>query len=201
MNKVLSLLVAFVFLQTQCWALSGGPVYRNSSRSYVGTYAGVLIPTVDTTVTTAGSSAQIGLFGFAQPETGFTQGVVAAFVEGSVFTGTIQGVLDPKEGTLHGILDATNYFVSSSTSATATSGASTTAFILGFAKGSINAKVTTDNSSGPRVEGTAVLDVLDVTATVAGSPVTKLTATFQVDGFQQSLTATTPAQITRNTLR
>ena len=198
MNKVLSLLVAFVFLQTQCWALSGGPVYRNSSRSYVGTYAGVLIPSVDTTTATTGSAAQIGLFGFAQPETGFTQGVLAAFIGGQVFTGTIQGVLDPKEGTLHGILDATNYYISKETTATTSS---TAIGILGFAKGSIEAKVTTDNSSGPRVEGTAVLDVIDVTSSVAGGPVTKLTATFQVDGFQQSSTATTPSPISRNYLK
>ncbi len=44
MKQVLSLLVAFVFLQVQSWALSGGPVYPSNSTSVsVEHAAGTLI--------------------------------------------------------------------------------------------------------------------------------------------------------------
>ena len=112
MNKVLSLLLAFVFLQTQSWALSGGPNYSSGNQagqiSLIGVYAGALLPAgVDeSTGEETGElvSNGLGLFALSVPETGLGVGQFVYFSEGRTFTGTITGVADPDRGTLTGLL-------------------------------------------------------------------------------------------------
>ena len=112
MNKVLSLLLAFVFLQTQSWALSGGPNYSSGTQagqiSLIGVYAGALLPAgVDeSTGEETGElvSNGLGLFALSVPETGLGVGQFVYFSEGRTFTGTITGVADPDRGTLTGLL-------------------------------------------------------------------------------------------------
>jgi hypothetical protein len=115
MKKLLSLLLAYVFLQTESWALSGGPVFSGSQQSLVGTYAGALLPSggfdadattsTGTTTTCASASANgLGLFTLSVPDTGLGTGDFVYFSEGRTFTGTITGLADPEKSQLIGLL-------------------------------------------------------------------------------------------------
>src|SRR5688572_28078265 len=100
MKKVLSLLMAFVFLQAESFALSGGPVYGSTTNhNVIGTYSGVLLPEEVEVENDLGcgqsSSASIGLFSLGVPETGPSTGSAIALVEGTAFNGSIIGVADP----------------------------------------------------------------------------------------------------------
>ncbi len=203
MKKVLSLLVTFVFLQSQSWALSGGPVYPTGSKNYMGTYSGVLIPDSTATGTAAGS---IGLFSFGQPKTGLAGGAALIFIRGAAFTGTITGLIDPKGGVLSGLVETTttdNVFIKDEFFGNASIKYSTGT----TASGSIRATIISDPTfaAAARVEGTAVLAVATTdsgtstttgtttTTTGTSAPVNLGTETFQVDGFQQSTDANVTA--------
>ena len=118
MNRVLSLLVAYVFLQTQAWALSGGPVYENEGTlTLTGTYAGVIVPDAPQTGQSLSGEpippeiTSIGLFSIGVPGTGLASGALVFFVNGDAFTGTITGVADPGKGTFVGLIDAISNFI------------------------------------------------------------------------------------------
>jgi hypothetical protein len=123
MNKVLSLLLAFVFLQTQSWALSGGPNYNQGNAtgqtSLIGVYAGALLPAgVEETTEEATDelvSNGLGLFALNVPETGLGVGQFVYFSEGRTFTGTITGIADPERGTLTGLLKGQFDIITSNT--------------------------------------------------------------------------------------
>ena len=192
MKQALSLLVGFVLIQTQAWALSGGPPEDLAQTNYQGTYAGVLIPESSEDVQ---GSTSIGLFSFSQGERGFTSGTSLTFVNGTVFNGTIQGVIDPKNGSLRGVLDGSSTFnvtrsVPSSQAADGTVTFTTEQFSI-RCQGSLKAKIKPDQSgfTAARVEGTASLDVFFEIQN-DGTPSITETAKFQVDGFQQSTSET-----------
>lgn len=188
MKKVLSLLMAFVFLQTQTWALSGGP-YGNeiSGGSLTGTYAGVLIPEL----VVLNRSASIGLFTLVQPDSGVTTGTVTVFVNGAAFNGTITGVMDPKEGAFNGVIDAQSSFQVIEVIPTVPP--TTQAYDV-FAQGSIEAEVSVDieqyrfstlSATPTRIEGTAALDIFYEIDT-DGTPIVSDVAFYEVTGFKQS---------------
>ncbi len=113
MKKVLSLLVAYVFLQVQSWALSGGPVYgANSSGdpSIIGTYGGVLIPTTQEPPADPLQPASIGVFSISVPETGLSAGVAIVFVNGVAFIGQIAGMGDADKQSISGLIGGTSSF-------------------------------------------------------------------------------------------
>lgn len=180
MKKVLSLLLAFILLQTQSWALSGGPVFSGGQfESFIGTYAGVLVPEIvigqipvpagtpvpGTTATATTSSAAIGLFSFAQPSVGPATGALLLFVNGTAFNGTMTGLIDPEDGSFRAVIDAQSTFVITIfvPQTTTTGGATTTTFVPNtfpiFAQGSIEAEV--------RFES---VDVSATVATTTASP-------------------------------
>jgi hypothetical protein len=192
MKKVLSLLVAFVFLQTQMWASSGGPDYGTTSGPTVGTYGGVLIPeipettddgTIDPTVTP--TSTAIGLFTLAVNSSGPALGASVVFIDGIAFNGNMVGILDPKGSKLSAILDSTSNF---DVINVLPDGSTINSKI--FAQGSVNAVVKDEFSFGIRITGTASLDIFS-SLNENGTPDISRTVLFQVDGFQQSTTATT----------
>lgn len=210
MKKIFSLLLAFVFLQSQTWALSGGPNYFSSGGfSLTGVYAGVLTPSIPAT---AGASASsIGLFSIAVPDTGLATGSLVVFVDGTSYVGTVTGVADPREGTLTGVIDAASTYTISTIIQTGTTATGqpifTTIDTNIFAQGNLQAEVTQDssgvnqfnNSSTPalgstRLEGTAILDLFNQLDN-DGSPIIDQTVTFEVDGYRQSETVTTAATI------
>ncbi len=192
MKQALSLLIGFVLIQTQAWAISGGPPEDLSQNNYQGTYAGVLIPE---SAEDQQSSTSMGLFSFSQPKTGYASGELLTFVNGTVFNGTLQGVIDPKNGSLKAVLDATSTFnvsvlVPSGVDANGNVTFTTEDYPI-FAQGSLKAKIKPDQSgvTAARVEGTASLDVFFQIQN-DGTPSITQTAKFQVDGFQQSTSST-----------
>lgn len=141
MKKVLSLLVAFVFLQVQSWALSGGPDYSRlngstGNPSIIGTYGGVLVPTSSTATSTTPQPASIGVFSISVPETGIAAGVAIMFVNGVAFIGNVAGIGDSDKGTIQGLIAGESNFQVSITGA----GGSTQAYNIA-AQGSFKAKV------------------------------------------------------------
>ena len=140
MKKVLSLLLIFVFLQVEAWALSGGPVFGGGQTNFVGTYSGVLVPSSessnsdndeeaidpnndgDPTTGTIGpdgidtsaggsTSSSIGLFSIAQPDVGIATGALVLFIDGAAFNASITGIIDPDTGTLSAVIDGLSTFV------------------------------------------------------------------------------------------
>lgn len=110
MKKVLSLLVAFVFLQVETWALSGGPQYGGNQAAVSGTYAGVFtgISGSSTDVVLPGAVAAsaanaVGLFVIGVPTVDIASGTMAVFFQGAFFQGGIVGIADPNKSTLTGV--------------------------------------------------------------------------------------------------
>jgi hypothetical protein len=227
MNRAFSLLLMFVLFHTQAWAISGDPVFPQSF-SYVGTYAGVVIPdTSDIPTFSSGTAAagtsgtsggtglpgsgstsstgsstaatdgvtslteteaeQLGLFGFAQGATGFATGVIAMFASGTIFIGTMEAVINPKNGVLKGVI-----------AAAAGNTVDGDDYMSGF--GTIKARIRNlDQNSVPgtltaaEVEGTAILRLYDPSedGTISAQRSTGLK--YKVEGFQQSVTVAAPS--------
>lgn len=112
MKHVLSILLAFVFIQTQCWALSGGPRYGGNAAAVAGTYAGVftglsgtaqlLDPTTNQLVDPIGSNA-LGIFVIGVGQVDVASGTLGLFFEGTFFQGGILGIADPNKQTLNAV--------------------------------------------------------------------------------------------------
>jgi len=207
MKNVLSLLVAFVFVQTQCWALSGGPVYSGNQAAVTGIYAGVLTGVTTTgdilgagTTTTSVGTNSIGLFLITVPQTGFATGTTALFFEGTSFTSTLTGIADPNKKTLVAIADGT---VSTTTTTvggifdptiTVTSGGDRQP----EANGSIKAKLNSGRQNAVTLKGEATFNVSILTSvSIPAVPPATGTATgttrvpsgtlkFKLDGFRQA---------------
>jgi hypothetical protein len=217
MQKVLSLLLAFVVLQTQAWALSGGPVFGSGARvaNYIGTYGGVLVPQqvetglADNGQDSGGPTASIGLFSISQPEVGVATGSILVFLDGAAFNGTVTGIIDPDNGTFAGVIDARSTFdvilfipertqnEDGSVSVTFTR----EEFPV-FAQGTIEAQVIFTGLGAPvnafgiqigptqpaRIEGVSSIDVFFEVQN-DGTPLVNKTARYDLDGFKQSDTA------------
>lgn len=197
MNRVLSLLLAYVFLQTQTWALSGGPFQNDSGPvlNVVGTYSGILIPTFEDGVNVnTGDSEEdtnapsrfnsIGIFSLGVPAVGISTGAFAFFGNAQVYNGQITGVVDPDDGSLNAILDAPTTLRAPS----ATTG--TPATFIGQALGSMEAEIVAASSvalvAQGRLSGTAHLDVFEGEFNADLSVKVASTFDFAVEGFKQS---------------
>jgi hypothetical protein len=194
MKRFLSFLLSIVFLHAQVtpvFAKRGGPdVGGENNVDTIGTFAGVLIPTLETT-TGNSTSNSIGLFSLGVPDIGMAQGAFVAFVEGSAYNGTITGIADPLDGELRGILDAV-----SSTTIFNPADPTGPGFVV-TAKGQIEAEIretanfntlgsiATFSFASTRIEGTAKLDVARF-VDVNGNPIVSNSVEFVVDGFKQS---------------
>ena len=199
MNRVLSLLVAYVFIQTQAWALSGGPFGQGQSGSanIIGTYAGVLVPSGES----IGSNTQgeplataIGLFAFSQPDVGFASGPMLAFVEGTPIVGTINGIIDPADGRFRAVISGeSTYVVAFDLNGDGTIDLSTPIEATGSIDAQISAISTstgfTSGLNSARVSGIAGIDIF-LFIRNDGTPRVSDTINFEVEGFKQSDTAT-----------
>lgn len=219
MQKVLSLLLAFVFLQVETYALSGGPVFGPGSTTLnvVGTYAGVLIPDSSTATSEDGdgtggddaagttASASIGLFSIGVAESGPALGAAIVFVAGAAFNGNITGVMDPQDGSFDAVINAVSNFVLTTFVQTDTDDNGNPVFTQVdtniFAQGGVTAEVTTLSFGGlssftpsnTRLEGTASIDVFGSIDPDDGSPIVSSTQRYTVEGFKQSDTVTVAA--------
>ncbi|MEP6667675.1 MAG: hypothetical protein ABJF10_00895 [Chthoniobacter sp.] len=183
MKKVLSLLVAFVFLQVQSWALSGGPVYAGTTAAVKGTYAGSLVPAI------AGNS--LGIFSIGVPSTGLASGVFAMFISGGAFYGSIVGIIDPDKLTLNALAQAQENAVRT---LFANGQLQILTIPVALASGSIQAKLiptkqqfASQSGGGYRLTGSGELQTSSFPAG-GGAPVPGVTVAITVDGFQQSTT-------------
>jgi hypothetical protein len=198
MKKVLSLLLPIVFLQSQAFALSGGPVFGTDQTSFIGTYAGALIPQFEPTVP-QGNSAALGIFTLGQPDVGPATGSFVAFVNGAAFIGVISGLIDPDGGTIRGVLDASStfqvtVFVPTTTIVNGVPVTTTTAENFDvMANGELDGRVAPGVSRGglavpttaTRVVGSATLNTF-FRLNNDGSPQVSKTVIFDIDGFKQS---------------
>lgn len=198
MQRVLSLLVAYVFFQTQAWALSGGPFQQTQGSNIIGTYAGVLIPSVTTVGTNTNGeplATAIGLFAFGQPDVGFAEGPLLAFVEGTPLLGTITGLIDPEDGHFQAVISGqSTYNVAFDFNGDGMVDLSTPI----QATGNVDAQIeplrtftgTATGLNSARVVGTAGIDIF-LFIRNDGTPRVSDTLIFDVEGFKQSDTSTT----------
>lgn len=214
LKKVFPLLISYVFVTTQCWAISGGPVYGHGKVSTIGSYSGVIAGLTESDVSTSGptipgdplappstttnvtNSNALGLFDLAIPQTGTATGAFLLFADGRVFGGTIDGSADPATDVLKGIVQAAYNFNLQTFDA---AGDAVSTAITAQAIGRIDAKIGVAKNStnvAARITGSANLDVNF--GQVDGNtlaPIIARTITFSVDGFKQSNTATAATTI------
>lgn len=216
MKKVLSLLMAFVFVQVQTWAASGGPFSNpQTAKNFSGSYAGVLIPQTQVGAVAGAPAvdpnraASIGLFTLAQPDVGPATGALVAFVNGAAFNGTITGIIDPNDNSFSGIVDATSTFqirrlVPTTQIVNGIPVVITTAANFNvYAQGTLETEIEFSTDPSPaltttgarstrfpaRITGTAVLEIFADILPNGTPDVTQITA-YEVDGFKQSDTVT-----------
>ncbi len=195
MKKVLSLLLAFVFLQANTWALSGGPVYAGDTASVKGTYAGTLIGknTINTPTDPNNSTGAngLGIFAIGVPTTGPGVGAFAFFSQGDTFFGTIVGIIDPDLLTLNALVNGNTVVQNVG----GNNGSSTSGTPAGSAHGQIVAKLVrpersafVSSNQGFRVEGNAYMDIQFLVDDGNGGSVVMSfgTVDLSVVGFQQS---------------
>ena len=194
MKRILSLLLAFVFLQTETWAIGGGPLSAGSTDSVSGLYVGVLIPRTVNRIfqnpsfipTTASDSNSLGLFAVSVPTKGVATGNYLFFQDGEAFFGTITGVADPGSRTFRGLIAG---------SAATNQLANGVEFLSPIsAVGKVDAKIVPSNTfstsfSGSRLKGSAFIQLqgfIPDTSPNGFGLGTLREIQFVVDGFKQS---------------
>lgn len=107
MKKLLSLLMCFVFLQAETFALRGGP-NGGQSLQIAGAYSGVMIDV------TAGGGSDLGLFLLTAITNGASNGQVVIFTQttggtSDTFSGLLTGLTNPTTavGTFTGVFGGT----------------------------------------------------------------------------------------------
>ena len=98
MKILLAFLMCLVLCTSECFALSGGPVFGNNNVSTTGIYAGLLLPVSDPN--------SLGIFSVTIPKTGIGTGNVAVFRNGNYYPGSFQGLADPDSAKLTGVIQA-----------------------------------------------------------------------------------------------
>ena len=216
MKKVLSLLLAFVFMQVQTWALSGGPQYGGDQASVTGTYAGVFTGIggtainlgAGTLVDSAGTNA-VGLFVIGVPATDVANGSLALFFEGAFFQGGIIGIANPNKKTLTGVCQGVHITQLSTFTDLFFGQTAKTVNYDSRADGTIKANIEDTGIGGITLLGTGSFTVSIIVSTpitfpdpnnpgffittVVQSSVPTGTLSFTVDGFKQSAIVVTPA--------
>jgi hypothetical protein len=217
MKILLACLMCLVLGATECFAISGGPVFPGGT-NVVGTYAGVMKTSRFCVVCENDQETQIkckdlqsylqehpgaipgscslqpdcsanslGVFSVGVPSSGIATGTFVMFSQGRVFTGTIRGTADPGRATLTGVLDATFDFTLTRTFVNPITGEVTTTTTQVTA--SANGNLRTRISSALRLAGTATLNISQGQVDGANEPVVTCEMTLRVSGFKQSNTA------------
>lgn len=181
MKNLLAILLCSVLLQSECDAISGGPVFGRGKTPVTGTYAGVLTPR-------DGTTNALALFTFKIPTSGVGSGTVGVFAYGNFYPGTIQAVADPDSSVVNGVINASFQ----KTVATRITDTNVQTFVYTYSANGflVNAKVKSkrsyNSSSLARLKGMADLTFVtgDPNAT-AGSNSSE-PVTFDVIGFKQT---------------
>lgn len=192
MKKLLSLLIAFVFLNVESQAYY--PSYGGLGLNPVGTYGGTLVPdgAAGAVAGNVNAADSIGLFSIGVPQVGLATGTFALFIQGGAYVGDLVGYVDPTSQKLSAIMSGSStftvaipYFVTNGTTTTVTfkdySIAATGNLEATFSQGAqSNGLGQTVNLNGTA----AIVSFLDVDAN--GAPVPTATQNFIVSGTQQS---------------
>ena len=161
MKKILSLLLACVFVQTQCWALSGGPIYPGAGFPASGekfVYGGAMIP--------RSGSNSMGVFFVSAPVGKVGTGQFNFFIEGELVTGEITGATDAKGNFSAVFQGATRESSEATVTTTIGSGQGGTT-----TTGSTQVGTTTTGSNQDSIsEGTQTVDGPVPIGTIVGSP-------------------------------
>ena len=183
MKKLLSLLMCYVFLQTETFAMRGGPGGQ-AAKPILGAYTGVMLDNSGTT--------DIGMFILAAIKNGASTGQVAFFSENAAlfdyYVGDLTGVSDVAKGIFYGVLDG--------------KGAASSTFTAKSLSGQIRIQsdpVASSSTGQGRVTGTANSRTNEVITVPGMPPVVVVTIgplhTYTVDGWQSS-TSDAPARFT-----
>ncbi len=213
MKKLLPLLISYVLMQGQCFAIDGGPDYGGSGNvSTTGSYSGIIqgvtevdpissgAPTIPGDTVPGGtasgtSSNALGIFDLVVNGTTTSTGAFLLFADGVVFGGSISASVDPDNDKLSGILDGTyNFSVTSFDAA----GDTTSTAVTATAVGMIAAKITASGAnatSAARLTGSADLEVSFGGVNTDFSPVVERVITFTVSGFQTTTAINTASTI------
>jgi hypothetical protein len=206
MKTLLAILLSFIITEAPVLAIHGGYTLGTSG-STVGTYAGVFIPVSDVVLsgtsgaaTTTLGSNNLGLFTLNVPSTGIGTGAVLIFSSGRTFNGTIQGIPDPGDANgIKGLITATYDFTVYVPETTVASGVTTTTetsvAVAATAEGALDSDISTTQSTsqsptGVLLTGSTALQIDQGTVSNDGSPIITEIATFEIEGFQQSNSAT-----------
>ena len=203
MKKLLPILLCYVLMTTQVYAISGGPVFGDGGVSPVGTYSGVITvdqelnnddPVVDPVTGNLVPSVvadvnAIGLFDLSVPTTNVATGSFILFVDGLTYTGTITASVNPDSDQLSGIVSGTfPYTIITIDSAT---GFPVSTTVIALAGGKITAKVGGTRQgalSSATLVGSSTINV-DRSGIQNGTFKVDSTMQCTVSGFRQSLTA------------
>ena len=101
MKAILGSLLCFVLFASESFALKGGPPYPGGTVNLAGTYSAILVPTNPSKL-----GDTLALFTLVVPQTGLASGTVAVFTRGIFYSGTIQGLADPKTAKLYAVINA-----------------------------------------------------------------------------------------------
>ena len=212
MKKLLPLLLSYVLMQGQCFAISGGPDYGGSGHvSTTGSYSGIIqgvteidpssggapaIPgdTVPGGTSGSASSNALGIFDLVVNGTTTSSGAFLLFADGVVFGGSISASVDPDSDKLSGILDGTFNFSVTDNEALVP----TTTAVTATAVGMIAAKISSSGAnaiSAARLNGSANLEIGFGGFNSDFSPVVSRLITFTVSGFQTTTATNTASTI------
>ena len=197
MKILLSLLLSFLFLNAQVYALNsnissnGGPNYGTLG-NINGTYAGVLTPA------SGAPTNALGLFDLVLKSTGIGSGSFLVFENGLSFSGTIDALGDPNSQAVKGILQASFFTKFFNTFLGVTQLIEVEVATANGALQAVTSQASGGGSSfGTSLTGTATVTVVAVNNNFFFNNSVNLqtgTQEFLVDGFQQSAsTASVPA--------
>jgi hypothetical protein len=191
MKIVLACLMCVVLTASECFAISGGPVF-NTGINVVGTYAGVIKARNRhlNDFPPGCSFSSLGVFSVGVPTSGIASGDFVMFSQGRIFTGTIRGTADPNTAKLTGILNATFDFTVIDNDTIPP----TTTDLTAEANGHLKTTITNVSSQGVvtaiRLSGTAFLAINPGSVNADNSANINCEMNLRVNGFKQSNTAT-----------
>lgn len=183
MKAILGALLCFVFFQSECFALKGGPPYPGGTVVTTGTYAGVFLPDAVQPPQRSGGQVDknsIGIFTLVFPTAGIGSGRLVIFQTGQTSTGTLQGIVDPKGGVISALINATFPFteiIQTGVDPTTKQPIFTTESFIAVASGQLNGKTTVLS----RITGTA-----DVEFSLSVNDPSRSEVIYDVFGFKQA---------------
>jgi hypothetical protein len=202
MKILLACLMCLVLTASECFAISGGPVFGGGT-NVVGTYAGVIKRPSETPpasppcplIESGCAANSLGVFSVGVPASGISSGTFVMFSQGRIFTGTIRGTADPTQAKLTGVLNATFDFTETFINP---DGTTTEVMVTASANGNLKTRITTVSShsglnttNAIRLAGTATLNIDHGTLNSANQPCVTCFMTLKVVGFKQTNTAPT----------